>query len=65
METKKCVLCETEMPVQRPYDKCKKCNRAYVGTKRVQAAYGFKANGANLVKKEKLREHMENQQIRG
>lgn len=54
------------MPVQRPYDRCVDCNRPHIGAATyVQATYGFKNNGCNLVKHSKLREHMENVKVRG
>lgn len=44
---------------------CKRCNYNNPKTEYAQACYGFKNNGANLVKTDQLADHAENVKVVG
>lgn len=44
---------------------CSRCNERNIGSEYAQPVYGFKNNGANLVKSDKMAEHAENVKVVG
>lgn len=70
METTPCPKCGDLMPKARleiPVTGgiCAQCNSVRPRAEYAQACYGFKNNGANLVKSEVLSEHAENVKVVG
>ena len=65
-----CPSCGDEMPEERltieiAHGVCAPCNTANLGSDYAQPCYGFKNNGATLVKTEVLAEHAENVKVVG
>lgn len=65
-----CPSCGDEMPEERlhieiAHGVCAPCNAMNLGSEYAQPCYGFKNNGATLVKTETLAAHAENVKVVG